>query len=481
MHVCIIGSGVSGLMTAFAFKDLNFIKKITVIESKKIPPVKIGESTTLAFNDYVYKHFDLKKFVTSTDATVKYGVCYDNWSSRPYLNFFYSSEWFEKHGYKRHEYGKLLSNKDPNTHVHEFLGKNLWKFSQDNLVSSNSNQHPFSWHFDAGKFKIFLKTQLKEHSKVEFVYDTIVECDQTSNKTIKSLTGEQLKYIADYYINCCGNNEVNRKVFKETYEDFSSYLLTNKAWVYPLPFKDKKKQFHPYTKAKTMKHGWRWITPTQSRVGTGYVFSDKHVSIEEARDEFISDIGDEKVKPFLVDFHPQMNTEMFKTNHCAIGMSGGFLEPLDAPGLSLSVVYIKHIESMLRYIHSNKLGVKQLENVHRNPHCVDYIQRLNSMYTNDFQFWCAFILCQYKTSWRNDTQFWKDHKNVVCPFYDFIIDNLKDPPYPEDFDYHLLHYSAAAKDMNFNLDILGKPFYIEDPVDDQPMHHLDYIQQFYSK
>ena len=87
MHVCIIGSGVSGLMTAFAFKDLNFIKKITVIESKKIPPVKIGESTTLAFNDYVYKHFDLKKFVTSTDATVKYGVCYDNWSSRPYLNF----------------------------------------------------------------------------------------------------------------------------------------------------------------------------------------------------------------------------------------------------------------------------------------------------------------------------------------------------------------------------------------------------------
>jgi hypothetical protein len=85
-----------------------------------------------------------------------------------------------------------------------------------------------------------------------------------------------------------------------------------------------------------MKNGWRWITPTQSRIGTGYVFSDNHISVDEATNEFLDDIGDKTIKPFLVDFNPKYIKNPFKTNSCTIGMSNGFLEPLDAPGLALT-------------------------------------------------------------------------------------------------------------------------------------------------
>ena len=86
-----------------------------------------------------------------------------------------------------------------------------------------------------------------------------------------------------------------------------------------------------------MKNGWRWITPTQSRIGTGYVFSDNHISIDEATNEFLEDIGDKTIKPFLVDFNPKCNKRPFKFNSCTIGMSSGFLEPLDATGLQISI------------------------------------------------------------------------------------------------------------------------------------------------
>ena len=61
-----------------------------------------------------------------------------------------------------------------------------------------------------------------------------------------------------------------------------------------------------------MKHGWRWITPTWERIGTGYVFSENHISVDEAINEFITDIGDKTIQPFVVNFKPRVNKKTFK-------------------------------------------------------------------------------------------------------------------------------------------------------------------------
>jgi tryptophan halogenase len=473
MHICIIGTGVSGLMSACELVKLDFVKKITIIGSKRIPSIKVGESTTYPFYDFVKRNFDVSDFVQKSDATVKYGVYYSNWSKKDFIHFFTTDEPFLRNSHIERSYCELLANKDPDIHIHDLIGNKLWKTIQKNEVSLDFDEQPHSWHFDAGKIKIFLKNHLKNNTKVTFFEDTIINCKFSFDDIIEYVIGENnTKYIADYFVNCCGSNEINEKIFKEEYFSLSSYLLTDKALVYPLKYKDKRKEFNPYTIAKTMKNGWRWITPTQSRIGTGYVFSSNHVSIDEATNEFINDIGDRSIDPFLVDFIPRYNVKPFKLNSCTIGLSSGFLEPLDAPGLAFTSGFIDTLVNFL-----SNMSKMKYKNMHgKKEHC----KSANSHHSRYFEWWCSFILHQYKTCWRRDTPFWLDHKSVKCDFYEHIISSMEYVPMHlfEKYEYEMFFKTTAAKDIQWKSKIKLKPFPVEQ-LYTETIHHLDYIQKFY--
>ena len=91
MHICIIGTGASGLMAACELVKLDFIETISIIGSKKIPSIKVGESSTMTFYNFIKKNFDINEFVQKSDAAVKYGVYYKNWSKRDFIHFFGSN------------------------------------------------------------------------------------------------------------------------------------------------------------------------------------------------------------------------------------------------------------------------------------------------------------------------------------------------------------------------------------------------------
>lgn len=467
MELIIIGTGASGWIACTMLKKLSFIKKITIIGSSKIPTIGVGESTTFHFVSSVLDNVELRDFVQETDAAVKYGVRYKNWSKRDFIHYFTNPV------EERWENRIILGNKDPHVHIHDIRGNKLWNFIQKNEVSLDFKEHIHSWHFDAGKFISFLKKVNLKDDKVSFVDDTIVDCRIVEDR-VEYIVGESNnKYTADYFVNCCGDNTLNEKVFKEEYVSLSPYLLTNKAIGYPLKYTNKRDQFHPYTVAKTMNCGWRWITPTQSRIGTGYVFSDNHISVDEAINEFIEDIGDKTIEPFVVNFNPRYNKRTFKSNSCTIGMANGFLEPLDAPGLSLTTVTIKFLMRLLKP---------------KNRNNTDYLRLSNSNIILTEKLWCSFILSQYKTSWRNDTQFWIDHKNVNCDFYDQFQNIIHVKCSFDEKFYYLLHYhqldvpftwiSTAAKDIQWKSKITEKPVSLEQR-DTETIHHLDYIQRFY--
>ena len=232
--------------------------------------------------------------------------------------------------------------------------------------------------------------------------------------------------------------------------NYNDVLLTNKAVACPLEYTDNKSQFHPYTVAKSMKNGWRWITPTQSRIGTGYVFSDKHISIDEATNELLKDIGDRKpiIDPFVVDFTPRRVKELFKGNVCTLGMAAGFLEPLDAPGLALTLKYLGYIEEVV----NNFVNW----NVHETK------MYLNKEAVIDYEFFCSFILHQYKTCNRTDSSFWIDQKNVEFEPYNNILTQVFDPPisqsghvmYPGFVREPWMFYnSTAGKDIRWKVKI----------------------------
>ena len=471
MHICIIGTGASGWIACTMLKKLEFIKKITIIGSSRIPSIGVGESTTLNFVSQVLDKVELKDFVQESDAAVKYGVYYKNWSRRDFIHYFKSQKDLLRTKNCEESYGEMLANKDPNIHIHDLIGNKLWNFIKNNEVSLYNQEHMHSWHFDAGKFINFLKKINLEDDKVNFIDDIIIDCKFLIDDQIQYIVGESnKKYTADYFVNCCGDNDLNEKVFNEEYVSLSSYLLTNKAIVYPLKYANKRAQFHPYTVAKTMKNGWRWITPIQSRIGTGYVFSDNHISVDEATNEFLDDIGNKTIEPFLVDFNPKYNKKPFKTNSCTIGMSSGFLEPLDAPGLHITINAIKALIRLLEH----KNDFSKLLSLNKT------INSTNFSILLQYQWWCAFILHQYKTCWRNDTQFWIDHKNVKCDFYDQIINSMYYVPIQllEKHEYMMFFLTTAAKDIQWKSKVTQKPFPVEQ-LDTETIHHLDYIQSFY--
>ena len=470
MNVCIIGNGASGWITCAILKKLDFIKKITVIGSSKIPTIGVGESTTLCFHDYVLRDLDLKEFVKTSDATIKYGVYYQNWSRKDFVHYF-THEVDEKW-----EHVIALGKKDRDTHLHDLRGNKVWNFVQKNHVAVNSEDYDrnHGWHFDAGKFITFMQNENLKDKRIELIDDKIVGCEFDKDK-IKFIRGESnKKYEADYFVNCCGDNNLNENIFGEEYVSLSQYLLTNKAVVYSPKYTNKREQFHPYTIAKTMKHGWRWVIPTQSRIGTGYVFSDNHVSVDEATSDFLATIGDKTITPSVIDFSPRYNKKTFKTNSCTIGMSNGFLEPLDASGLSMTIDTIRFLIPLL------KTKYKKSKNYNS---AVEITNKNQNFLTRS---WVAFVLHQYKTCWREDTQFWIDHKNVSCNFYDQIYEmtfqklSQVKKYYSVLYDLHLdvpsLFLTTAARDIQWNTN-MEKPVAIELP-DTETMHHLDYIKTF---
>lgn len=421
MHICVVGDGVSGLMSANFFAGLYYIEKVTLIGSPKIPTIGVGESTTLNF-EVLHKLFDLdlNSFIKESDASVKLGVMYSNWSKRDFLHHFKMPSLYQKYNLSAAQYSGFLGNKDKNTHIHDLIASKLYKDAKKNLIpyTESNPLYANSWHFDAGKYISYLKKLAKNHRKIIIVDDTVTKCNFNQYEYIDSIILDSNTSIhADYFVICTGQNSKTNDLFKIKYHDISDVLLTNKALFFPKEYTDKKKEFHPYTIAKTMKNGWRWITPTWSRVGTGYVFSDHHITVDQAIEEFQEEIGNSNIIPNVVDFYPRYSVSTFNQNYITLGMCGGFLEPLDAPGLSISSIFTMTLGNIFRH----KNIVSDIKNKTIDP---NYWADFNCFAKELYEKWACFILTQYKTSHRNDTQFWIDHKNIDYQPLSEIIENL---------------------------------------------------------
>jgi hypothetical protein len=151
-------------------------------------------------------------------------------------------------------------------------------------------------------------------------------------------------------------------------------------------------------------------------------------------------------------------------------MSSGFLEPLDAPGLSISIYTILELIELLKCKKDSTKLIKYF----------NLLNNSNEIMAINYQWGCSFILHQYKTCWRNDTKFWTDHKNVKCDFYDQIIKSLEYVPLHllERYEYMMFYLTTAGKDIQWKSKIKQKPFFV-DQLDTETIHHLEYIQKFY--
>jgi tryptophan halogenase len=491
MHICVVGMGSSGLLVANQLKEHDFISKVTVVGSDKIPPIGVGESTTLTLPEAHSKfNVDLGEFIRESHAAIKYGVYYKNWSRRDWIHFFKSEVPFKKTGLSARKYLMLLGNKDPETFIHDIYGSTIWDevvgkhnvFPNNNKELGLNNEYPNTYHFDAGRYIEYLKKQASKSPKVNLIEKTVEHVNFVENEFITNiLLSDNTEIKADYYINTTGQGLTIKNIFNEQYDSLEDTLLTTKAVVYPLPYTNKKEQFHPYTVAKTMKHGWRWITPTWERIGTGYVFSENHISVDEAINEFITDIGDKTIQPFVVNFKPRVNKKTFKTNSCSIGMANGFLEPLDAPGLALTNIITFMLEKILTHYHTS-FKKDALDSIVTNKSYQMSLDNANNAIKKSYKFWTTFILNQYKTCHRLDTPFWIDQKQVNWPDWTLAMKDLNAycDIHLDDYDVMMLAQTVAARDIQYYtpVDSSIQPIKLPEIVP-YTENHLDFISKYH--
>lgn len=463
MKICVVGTGASGWITALYFSRLKNLE-IVVIGSPSIPTIGVGESTTLLFKRFIKDFFndsnEYYKFLKETDASIKYGVNYQGWGQER-TRFL--------HGFNNFTFENTytLGNLDKNIDFN--LTHPLSNYLYDNFMSEDEDIQSYTFHFDANKLISYFEKIASKIPNITFYKDTVIDSVFSSDEEIDFLVLESgNKVKANFYVSCIGQTAFNQKIFKEEYISYSDVLLTDKALFTPLEFKNKRKEFHPYTTAKTMKNGWRWITPTYSRIGTGYVFSSNHITEGQAIDELRNEIGDPNLEPHVVDFFPRKVKKVFKGNFCTVGMASGFLEPLDAPGLHSLIFSLNNLDNNF---------LKKLFTYY------DFKEE-NEKADQVYNYWCSFILHQYKTCSRNDTSFWIDHKNVNFPFYNEIIDRYfnKATYFPMPEEPWMFFNTTAGKGLRWEV---NEEFKHIDPIlymitnhnkiKDKIINHLEYF------
>ena len=226
----------------------------------------------------------------------------------------------------------------------------------------------------------------------------------TNENGIKCVVTKTYSYYADLFVDCTGfKSMLLGGALKEPFEPIQN-LPNNKAWATRIPYVDKEKEVECFTNCTAIENGWVWNIPLWSRVGTGYVYSDKFVDDETALKEFKNHLA--KVRPgFNKEEHEFRNITMrtgiherlFVKNCVAIGLSAGFIEPLESNGLFSVHEFLMMLVRNLRR-----------ENITRWD-------------KDNFTFACKsifkgfeeFVGLHYALSTRNDTPYWKANNEKV--------------------------------------------------------------------
>ena len=385
----ILGAGTAGIVSALILKTYNEELDISIIKSKKIGIVGVGEGSTehwATFLDYI--NVNVVNFFKHTDCTYKHGIMFENWngdntSYMQNVNTFFSQQ-DDTTGYPFLQHLRLINT---NTQL-ETLDPNTVLSKHYQPVSRSTNQ----FHFDTFKLNEYLLTICKDR-QINIIEDTITDV-VISSSGIETLKGEVNNYTADLYIDASGFNRVLLSKLGAKWIDCTEYLPMNSAITFPTTFKEDE-DYPAYTRAIAMNAGWIWQIPTQQRYGNGYVFCDKFITEEEALAEAEELYQQKLTVGRTFKFGAGYVEDVWIKNCVAVGLSASFIEPLEATnigtGIQQAFALITHLDAQTIPDESKKVYNKIIRNVFKNT--VDFVQ------------------LHYFTK-RNDTNFWKFCKNI---------------------------------------------------------------------
>lgn len=406
--IIIVGGGTAGWMTAATLAKVlgNEQYSIQLIESETIGTIGVGEATIPhigVFNKIL--GIDEQDFMRNTQATFKLGIEFANWGNvgESYIHPFgsYGVNIDSLHFYN---YFLKMSNQEHNCNPEEYsigaLAARNNKFMHPlNVTQSPLGNIKYAYHFDAGLYAKYLRSYA-EGKGVERIEGKITKVNlQEDNGFIDSVLLENGQfYQGELFIDCSGFRGILiEEALGTGYEDWSDLLLCDSAIAVPTA---NIKMPAPYTRSTAHEAGWQWRIPLQHRTGNGHVYSSRFMSDDQARQILLNNVeGELLAEPRVVKFNTGMRRKFWNKNCVAVGLSSGFIEPLESTSIHLIQTSIKKLLEFFPDKHFNQGN----------------IDAYNEMLQQNLLFIRDFILLHYKATHRQDSAFWNYCRTMPIP------------------------------------------------------------------
>jgi tryptophan halogenase len=446
--IVIVGGGSAGWMSAASMIRAFPNKEIVVIESPDFPTVGVGESTIGSITGWAnWLGIDEKDFMPATDATYKMSIKFTDFYKKDSGGFHYPFgkpflegttnglfDWYVKKAkFPELDVADYARTFFPALTLAE---QNKLSWNESGRLGNFNFKRDVAYHFDATKFGLWLKNNYCLPRGVKLISDTVtsIKTDEDGIEHLVLTDGSLIS--SDLFIDCTGFKAILLEgALNEPWEDFGHMLPNNRAWAAQIQYTDKEKEMEPYTSCTAIGNGWIWNTPTWGRLGTGYAYSDNHVTPEEALEEFKNYLRSDKMTVHVPDrdveslnfrdvkFRIGIHSRTFVKNVVAIGLASGFIEPLESNGLFSVHEFLDKLVKTL-----SRETITQWDRDAYNA-------------TTKFQYlgFKEFVAEHYALSNRTDTKYWKD---ITEKSFKPEITSLDPTLIIEFYDLAMIHINA---------------------------------------
>jgi len=404
-RVLIVGGGSAG-WTAAAYLNAalnvgdNKVAEVSLVESPDVPRIGVGEATVPNINrTLAIIGIDELEFMKAVDATFKASIRFVNWLDDK--SRFYHHPFSRFSAGPRDDAGRRWLMSDRSVPFMNTMSAQpvLCEMGLAPKVLEKVNLGipvGYAFHMNALKYADYLRDFSTARGVTHYL-DHVTAVDVAENGDIAALqtkSGRRLE--ADLFIDCTGFAALLiEKTLGVKWVDFSPWLLCDRALIMPVPYEAHYPGFvRPHTMATALSAGWVWDIPLQNRRGVGYVHSSAYISEEEAEREIRAYEGAhaKNLDTRLIEFKVGMRDKMWFRNCIAMGLAGGFLEPLESTGLYLNEIAAQILAEHFPY----------------GEDMEPLAFRFNRIMQNRYYEILDFINMHYCLTRRTDTEFWRE-------------------------------------------------------------------------